>query len=66
MMHKVVTYFEDLKDNNHRYNVGDVYPRKGLKVSKERIAELSSTNNKRGIVLIVKAETSKGKKTSKD
>ena len=51
-MYKVIVRFKDLKDNCHLYNVGDVYPRKGKRASKARIAELSSTENKRGVALI--------------
>ncbi|MBP5431611.1 hypothetical protein [Ruminococcus sp.] len=53
-MYRVVAYFEDLQDNNHPYKAGDIYPRKGYKPAKERIIELSGTDNKRGIVLIRK------------
>lgn len=63
MMYKVVKYFEDLTDNRYPYNEGDTFPRKGLKVSDERIDELSSTNNKRREVLIV--EIKKPKRTNK-
>lgn len=56
MMYKVIKYFEDLKDNRHAYNEGDIYPRKGLKASKARLTELASDKNKRGIPLIVKVE----------
>lgn len=66
MMYRVVTYFEDLQDNRYPYNAGDVFPRKGMKVSKERFAELAGDKNRRGINLIVKVETLKGKKASKD
>ena len=51
-MYKVLVMFEDLKDKSHRYNVGDLYPREGLKPSKARIAELSSVGNRRKQVLI--------------
>lgn len=51
-MYKVKEYFTDLQDNNYAYNPGDVFPRKGMKVSKKRLAELAGTENKRGIVLI--------------
>lgn len=54
-MYKVIKYFTDLQDDNHPYNVGDDYPREGLEVTKERIAELSSSNNKRGEPLITLA-----------
>lgn len=46
----------DLQDNNYEYKQGDVYPRKGLEVSEERIKELSTINNKLGEVLIQKVE----------
>ncbi len=55
-MYKVVCSFVDLQDDNFAYSVGDKYPRKGLKPTKKRIAELSSTTNRRGIVLIEKVE----------
>ena len=51
-MYKVTKLFADLKDNNHVYNPGDVYPREGLKVTDERIKELSGSENKRGEPLI--------------
>jgi len=52
----IVVYnrFKDLKDNNHIYAKGDVYPREGLEPTKERIKELSSKKNKIGEVLIKK------------
>lgn len=53
-MYKVAKHFTDLQDNNHAYNVGDEFPRKGLTVSEERLAELAGTENKRGVVLIEK------------
>ena len=54
-MYKVIKHFTDLQDKNHPYNVGDDFPREGLKVTKERIAELSSANNKRREPLIALA-----------
>lgn len=51
-MYKVIKYFIDLQDGEHPYNVGDAYPREGLKVSEKRINELSSSNNKRHTPLI--------------
>jgi hypothetical protein len=51
-MYKVVKLFTDLQDNNYRYEVGDEYPRLGLKPSIARIAELSGSNNKQGKPLI--------------
>ncbi len=51
-MYKVIKYFADLQDNNHAYNVGDVYPRQGLKPDENRIKELAGNNNKQGAPLI--------------
>lgn len=51
-MYEVIVYFTDNQDNGHPYNVGDAYPRKGLEVSEERIAELSTADNKRHRPLI--------------
>ena len=51
-MYKVITGFVDLQDNNYPYAIGDKFPRKGKRVSKKRLAELSSDKNKRGIPLI--------------
>ena len=56
MMYKVIKYFEDLQDNSRPYNEGDTYPRKGLRVSKARLAELASNKNRRGEPLIVEVE----------
>lgn len=52
MKYRVVTAFVDLQDNKYRYEVGDTYPRKGKKTSKKRIAELSTTDNRRNTVMI--------------
>ena len=46
-MYKVIEYFTDLQDNGYAYNTGDIFPREGLEVSEERIAELSGSKNKR-------------------
>lgn len=63
-MWKVVKYFTDLQDDGYAYNVGDIYPREGLNPSEERIAELSSKQNKQGVPLIkeVKQQRKKGNK----
>lgn len=55
-MYKVINFFKDGQDNGHSYKVGDEYPRKGLKPSAERVKELASKNNKRGIPMIVEVE----------
>ena len=68
-MYKVIKYFTDLQDNDRPYNVGDIFPHKGLTVSAERLAELSSSNNKQGQPLIElveeKAEAPKKATTKK-
>ena len=63
-MHKVVKAFTDMQDENHVYNVGDDYPRKGATVTDERIAELSGNHNRVGCPLIVK-EPPKTRRTAK-
>lgn len=55
-MYRVIKYFTDLQDNNHEYNVGDIYPHNKKKVSASRIKELSTDKNRQGIPLIEKAE----------
>lgn len=64
-MFKVVKRFYDLKDNNHAYSVGDVFPRPKAKVSEKRIAELSSNKNKMGVPLIVEIPEKPSKKATK-
>lgn len=61
-MYIVKAYFEDALDEHHPYNVGDKYPRTGFSASKERLAELSSENNIRGVPLIEYRQTKKAKK----
>lgn len=51
-MYKVIKFFTDLQDNNYPYEVGSTYPRKGLSVTEERIAELSGSNNRQRTALI--------------
>ena len=46
MSYKVIHRFTDLQDFNHLYNVGDSFPRVGMKVSQSRIDELASGKNK--------------------
>ena len=54
MSYKVVKYFEDKNDKLRPYYPGDKFPRKGLKVSKERYEELSTKKNALKAILIVK------------
>lgn len=46
-MYKVICFFTDMQDGNHPYNIGDVYPRKGVIVSEDRLIQLSSEHNRR-------------------
>jgi hypothetical protein len=55
-MYEVIKYFIDLQDKNYAYNVGDTYPRKGLNVNPERLAELAGSENKQGEPLIKEVE----------
>lgn len=55
-MYKTVVMFTDLQDNNYKYEVGDEYPRLGLKPSLARIKELSTPANRRGVALIEEVE----------
>lgn len=52
-MYKVIESFTDLHDMEHEYHAGDTFPRDGINVSAERIKELSSSENKRKMPLIV-------------
>jgi hypothetical protein len=54
-MYTVLVEFFDLQDNGYRYNAGDSYPREGLEPTANRIDELASDKNKRGLPLIKKA-----------
>ena len=56
MKYEVVKKFVDLQDNNYMYRVGDSFPRAGMTVSDERIAELASTQNRQGAILIKPVE----------
>lgn len=72
-MYKVVKMFDDLQDATetktetayHRYEVGDTYPRHGLKPSAERIKELSGSDNLQGTPLIVEVKERAKRATKK-
>lgn len=64
MAYKVIKLFTDLHDNDYLYNVGDTFPRKGISVTEERIAELAGSNNKQHIPLIEKVEPKRKKMAS--
>lgn len=59
--YRVISYFEDLQDGSHPYNVGENFPRKGVSVTADRIKELSGTQNKRGCALIEEVQEAAAK-----
>lgn len=58
-MYKAIRYFTDLKDGSYPYHPGDEFPREGLQVSEERIQDLLTGNNRRGIPVIEQVEEPK-------
>ena len=52
MSYKVIHYFTDLSDKAHPYEVGDTYPRSGVKPTKKRIEELLGNKNMQNKPLI--------------
>lgn len=68
-MFRVIKLFTDLQDDNYKYEVGDEYPRLGLKPSLARIKELSGSDNRQGTPLIEEVEDivpTKKKRVSKN
>lgn len=59
-MYKVIKFFTDLQDHDRPYHVGDEFPRKGMTVSENRLAELAGSANKQGVPLIEKVKAAKG------
>lgn len=55
-MFRVIKLFTDLQDDNYKYEVGDEYPRLGLKPSLARIEELKGSDNKQHTPLIEEIE----------
>lgn len=55
-MYKVIRYFTDLQDNDYPYYEGDTFPRDGMTVTKQRLEELASKNNKQKVPLIEKVK----------
>ena len=56
MMYEVIVAFTDLADGNHKYNIGDTYPRIGYKPTESRCEKLSSSFNRQGKPLIKVAQ----------
>lgn len=52
MFYRAKCRFVDLQDGKRLYEADEVYPRSGLVVTDERLAELAGTNNKAGVPLI--------------
>lgn len=61
MKYVALSAFVDLKDNRHKYEVGDEYPRAGLTATTERIAELSGAENlsRKALIMAVEEEPEK-------
>lgn len=55
MGYKVVIRFMDLEDNNFIYEEGWDFPRANHFVSEQRIKELSTSDNRQGMPLIVES-----------
>ena len=65
-MYEVIHFFTDLNDDNHAYHTGDKFPRDGVKVSDDRIKELSGNKNKLGVALIKAIGTKAEAKTEEE
>ena len=65
MGYKVICSFADRTDNNHIYNVGDIYPRDGFTADDETINALSTTENRHRTVFIEKVRDNDDSGTSK-
>lgn len=59
----VLKDFADLQDNKHLYRAGDSFPRAGVDVGEERVAELASKRNKCGEALIARVEVEDASKS---
>ena len=55
-MYRVISPFRDLKNNEHHYDVGDIYPVEGYKPTKARIKELAEGKNPLNRVFIEEVE----------
>ena len=59
MKYVTAVKFRDLQDNDHIYQAGEPYPRKGVTATEERINQLLTGNNPSGLKLIVAVEEPK-------
>lgn len=60
----VIKAFTD-KDDKHHYAVGDRFPYRGF-AKKERLEELSTNNNKRGVALIAEKKPERKERAAVD
>lgn len=65
-MYRVTKYFTDLQDNGYAYNEGDTFPRDGVTVTADRIKELSTSANRRGIALVEEVREAEETETISD
>ena len=67
MTYKVIAFFTDLLDSNRPYSVGDIFPHAdaAYSVTESRLAELSGSENKRGMPLIQLVEDNAEEKPKK-
>lgn len=65
-MYVVLQHFFDIKDNNHEYIPGDIYPRGGYAPDNNRILELSGSNNKLKMPLIAEDKSEDRQKKQPD
>ena len=54
-MYVAIERFADLMDGKRLYEAGDAYPRPGLNVTPERLAELAGSDNRLGRPVIAEA-----------
>lgn len=65
-MFKVIKSFADAQDNGHIYNVGDVFPRPGMKVDDDRIKWLLSVNEEHTTAYIAEEAPKRGPSEAKE
>lgn len=61
-MYRVIKEFYDLTDDFFAYLPGDVFPRNGLEVSRERLEYLSSRENRLGEPVIAEESAKRSRK----
>lgn len=61
-MYRVVKEFYDLTDDFFAYLPGDVFPRKGLEVSRERLEYLAGRENRLGEPVIAEESAKRSRK----